>query len=80
MEKRDGCKGNIDTATDVVCPFYHCEERARIKCEGFSKGVNIQLYFANKELMLDHKHRHCMSMDGYPRCELYAVIYKQYEE
>ena len=72
------CK-NVDLSTDVVCPFYHAEEGIRIKCEGFCKGVNIQLYFANKELMREHKRRHCMSIEGYPGCELYEVIYKQYE-
>lgn len=70
----------VDSVPDVVCPFYHAEDRHKLMCEGFCKGVSIHLYFDNKVMLTKHKHRHCMSFDGYPRCDIYSVIYRQYED
>lgn len=64
----------------VVCPFYHKEEATKILCEGFCKTTSLQTSFQTREQLQLHKERHCNEMKGYPKCPLYAVINRQYEE
>lgn len=66
---------------EVVCPFYHKEDTTTnmILCEGFCKSCSIQITFTGKATLLLHKERHCNSIDGYHKCPLYPIIYKQYE-
>ena len=65
---------------EVVCPFYHKEEATKILCEGFCKTTSLQTSFRRREQLQLHKERHCNKMNGYPKCPLYSVIYRQYEE
>ena len=69
-----------DTIPEVVCPFYHAEEGARLKCEGFCSTTTLQICFSNKSQFKMHKVAHCMNMRGYRRCPLYSVIARQYDE
>ena len=65
---------------EVVCPFYHKEEGVKLLCEGFCKACSLQTSFTNREQLISHKARHCNSFKGYPKCPLYPIINKQYEE
>lgn len=46
----------------VLCPFFHEEDHAKIRCEGFAKGNSIQVSFENKELLKAHKRRYCYTI------------------
>lgn len=62
------------------CPFYGKEAPLKVYCEGYCEGNNIQLSFATKELMKEHKNRYCNDIHGYRKCPLYHVVMKKYEE
>ena len=64
---------------EVVCPFYHQEDAKKLLCEGFCKDTSLQISFQRREQLILHKEMHCISFEGYPKCPLYSVIYKQYE-
>ena len=64
---------------EVVCPFYHKEDTTKILCEGFCKSCSLQITFSCKVHLILHKDRHCNSIEGYQKCPLYPIIYKQYE-
>lgn len=65
---------------EVVCPFYKQEEATKIRCEGFCKTCSIQISFGRRDELINHKERHCNSFKGYPKCPMYPVIAKQYDE
>lgn len=72
---------------EVVCPFYRQEEldhgqnrATKIRCEGFCKACSFQISFGRREELINHKERHCNSFEGFPKCPLYPVINKQYED
>lgn len=64
---------------EVVCPFYHKEDGARIFCEGFCKSCNLQISFRRRDQLITHKDTHCNNFKGYKKCPLYPIINKQYE-
>ena len=64
----------------VVCPFYHQEKVLQIQCEGFCNTCSLQITFDSKEELLFHREIHCESFAGYPKCPLFPIINKQYEE
>ena len=80
MGKKKKKTAEVDCVTDIVCPFYHAEDGLKVRCEGFCKTVTLQLSFASKEQKQMHKHQHCMDFKGYPKCPLYPIINRQYEE
>lgn len=43
----------------VICPFYRCEERQMIYCEGVMAGTGINLTFAEPEGKKQYKIRCC---------------------
>lgn len=63
----------------VVCPFYHQEKVLQIQCEGFCNTCSLQITFDSKEELLFHREIHCESFAGYPKCPLFPIINKQYE-
>jgi hypothetical protein len=59
----------------VVCPLYSREESnliRKIHCEGYKKGVYVQLYFRKSKLKLAHKSNYCKS--DYKKCPLYQAV------
>ena len=67
-------------AKEVVCPFYKQETPTKIRCEGYCKTTSLQTSFEHRAHLVAHKQRHCNSFVGFPKCPLYALIMKQYEE
>lgn len=65
---------------EVVCPFYKQEEATKLRCEGFCKTTSLQTSFECRAQLIAHKDRHCNSFKGYPKCPLYSVIMRQYDE
>jgi hypothetical protein len=67
----------------VVCPFYSYEESSvtrKIHCEGYRKGVYMQLYFEKKDLKKIHKKRFCIDANNYQKCPLYQGNIMRYRE
>jgi hypothetical protein len=61
------------------CPFYQSSDKLKVKCEGFSEGTRIGLFFADSKQMNRHTKIFCRNINGYKNCPLYPVIMKQYE-
>ena len=64
----------------VVCPFYHCNETNRIRCEGVGKKNTINLVFESKQGMLDYEKHYCDSMVLHKECLLYKMLNKKWED
>lgn len=59
----------------VVCPLYSREESnliRKIHCEGYKKGVYVQLYFRKSKLKSIHKTNYCKK--NYNKCPLYQAV------
>ena len=64
----------------AVCPFYKQEEKTKVRCCGYEKGVHMHLVFADQEKKMVHKRRFCEHIKGYLKCPYYSVAAKQFEE
>jgi hypothetical protein len=67
----------------VVCPFYSYDEVStvrKIHCEGYKKGVYVQMFFKTKGLKKKHKKCFCNNQDGYQKCPLYRGSLEYYKE
>lgn len=59
----------------VKCPLYSREESDKVRkihCEGYKKGVYVQLYFRKTKLKFNHKKEFCKS--DYKKCPLYQSV------
>ena len=66
----------------VICPLYSREESneaRKIHCEGYKKGVYVQLYFRSKGLKKAHKTNFCKNQD-YKACPLYQANSRYHKE
>ena len=65
----------------VRCPLYSKEETDKVRkihCEGYKKGVYVQLYFRRKKTKLAHKTNYCKS--DYQKCPLYQSVISYQKE
>ena len=51
-------------SNNVVCPYYRCEERQMIYCEGVMPETGINLTFARPEMKKEYKLRYCEAKYG----------------
>lgn len=61
----------------VVCPLYIREESNEIRkihCEGYHKGVYMQMYFRKKEQKRVHKKKYCKSLEGHKECPVFKGV------
>ncbi len=59
----------------VLCPLYSREESnviRKIHCEGYKKGIYVQLYFRKTKLKIAHKSTYCKN--DYQKCPLYQSV------
>lgn len=65
--------------SDVVkCPWYKCEDRQRIFCEGPMPGSSIHVAFSTPESRRDYERALCKTMD-YAKCIVAQGHGKQWE-
>lgn len=61
----------------AVCPFYRCERKQSVKCDGFLIGTSITLTFADSKEAKLHKENYCRSQK-YMQCP-YARVCEEAE-
>ena len=52
------------SSPNVVCPYYRCEERQKIICEGVERNTKINLTFATPPQLKNYKSRFCEGKYG----------------
>lgn len=65
-------------SSNVVCPFYHFEERQIIYCEGVEKNTAIHLAFASPPQLRDYKKRFCET--EYCNCRIADMLERKWDE
>ena len=61
---------------NVRCPFYKCEERQAIYCEGVEEGTALHLGFSIPARLNDYKTRFCEN--DYPKCRIARMLDEKY--
>lgn len=71
---------NYDADADVLCPFYHSDDRGmRMICEGIYEGGTITHRFPNYEAMKQQKRIFCCC--AFQKCEWHKTLMQsKYEE
>lgn len=64
----------------AVCPFYKQEEKTKLRCCGYEKGVHMHLVFGTQAKKAVHERRFCYHIKGYLLCPYYKIAAKQFEE
>lgn len=60
----------------AVCPFYRCETRQVVYCQGLSEGQGFHVACRSTKDALDYKERYCR--DAYHRCALAKILEAHY--
>ena len=64
---------------NAKCPFYICEFKKTVTCEGFADGIESTLTsFESEEKKSDFVRGYCMSC--YKNCKVYKSIMDKYPE
>ena len=63
----------------AVCPFYHCNDTNRIRCEGVCERNTINLVFEDNREAITYEKRYCDSMDNHKNCLVYQMQNKKWE-
>lgn len=71
-------KKNRYTCSDVLCPFYHCEDPRRIICEGVQENSAIHLTFPNAGDKANYKESHCQR--NYESCLVEEALERKYAD
>ena len=66
------------TAANVVCPYYKCEERQKIFCEGVERNTAIHLAFATPPQLKEYKSRFCEG--EYGGCRIADMLERKWED
>ena len=66
------------TAANVVCPYYRCEERQKIFCEGVERYTAIHLAFASPPQLKDYKSRFCER--EYGGCRIADMLERKWDD
>ena len=65
---------------NVKCPFYKCEQKQQLHCEGISSDTRTHLWFVSNDALKKHKEKYCKQTKGCTQCPLYSAIEVHYEE
>lgn len=64
----------------AVCPFYICEYKKSVTCEGYEKGIVSSLTkFESEEDKSEFVHKFCLTHE-YKKCKLFKTIMEKYGE
>ena len=64
-------------SAEAECPFYRTEEQKRISCEGFQRGMNVQLSFMGAKRKEKYSHDRCKG--NFNKCIIYKALYDNYK-
>lgn len=62
----------------VICPFYHCEERQVLYCEGLRENTAIHLAFAFAPELKAYRAKHCET--AYTDCPIAKMLAERWSE
>ena len=62
----------------VKCPYFCCNDKRKIVCEGITDGCKTVLSFSSGNKKRQHRSIFCESK--YANCEIYRMLEKKYEE
>ena len=65
-------------SNNVICPFYLCEERQVVYCEGVEDGTSIHLGFNRPPALKEYKKQFCETQ--YCKCRIAQMLNKKWEE
>lgn len=71
---------------DIQCPFYRSSGASTIVCEGIDyiktlKGVvsgSVKITFVSPTMLIEHRNKHCKSLDGCKECPFYKIAEKKW--
>lgn len=61
----------------VQCPYYREDGAQVVRCEGVSRGNNLQLSFNGKRVKKAYKDRHCR--DAWITCPIAKMLNEKYD-
>lgn len=70
--------GKHDWSRLALCPYYKCESRPTIYCEGVEENSTIHISFASPADAKAYKNKHCRA--DYCSCLIYAMIDRRYSD
>ena len=66
------------SSPNVVCPYYRCEERQKIFCEGVEDGTSLQLAFDSSAHQQCYRKRLCHTMH-WSACPVAEMLNKKWD-
>lgn len=69
-------KQNTDENVFVTCPFYKCESKQVIYCEGVDENSAIHVAFGTKKDCKDYEKEHCRKYWG--KCIIADALWRKY--
>lgn len=67
------------TSRNVKCPFYHCHDDTKIKCEGISDDNTLHLVFKDTITRAKYMREYCNSVQACQTCWLHKMLYAKWE-
>lgn len=64
--------GKRNFGTDVICPYYKCEDGKKIYCEGVEDGATTHIVFPDKARLREFRASHCERFKN--KCPLYKGL------
>ncbi|MGM9548254.1 MAG: hypothetical protein ACI3V5_00200 [Faecousia sp.] len=61
----------------VKCPYYKCEERQLLFCEGVQEGTALHLAFSTPDGLAEYKNRFCKGR--YCGCSIVGMLDRKYD-
>lgn len=65
-------------SAEAECPFYRTEENKKITCEGFQRGLTIQLSFMGTGTKARYSKDKCKK--DFSNCIIYRALYDNYSD
>lgn len=66
-------------ATDVICPFYHAEDRQKLYCEGVADNCSLHIAFFSPSAKKRYRTNRCTTWD-WSRCRVARMLNERWLE
>ncbi len=63
-------------SNNAKCPYYRCEDRHEIFCDGLSAGMGTHVAFSSPAERKQWTNDRCKSMQGYHSCPVKQMLEK----
>ena len=65
-------------SSNIMCPFYKCEERQVLYCEGLYSGTSIHLGFSYPAALSEYRDTYCR--ENYNECRIAKMLFAMWED